>query len=139
MTTAAVFIKDTLGLLQIISPVQPVKDADMQTGIRFLNRFMTRTEANGIATGWAPVVNASDEISLPEEAELGVMYNLAMVLAPQYGVTPLPEVGAGASMFLKDLIRDQAVATPIRPILAVPNPYESDAHSGGLTLGGILG
>lgn len=127
MTTAADFIKDTLGLLQIVSPNQPVKDADMQTGIRFLNRFMTRTEADGIATGWSPIASPSDVVNLSEEAELGVMYNLAMVLAPQWGVTPLPEVAAGAAMFMNALIRDQMVATPIRPILDVPWP---DGYNG---------
>jgi hypothetical protein len=139
MTTVADFVKDTLGCLQLVSPNQPVKPADMQTAIRFLNRFMERTEANSIATGWSPVSSPSDVVPLPPEAELGVMYSLAMVLAPQWGVSPLPEVAAGASMFMADLIRDQAVATPIRPIIAVPVPSNTTAHSGGLVAGGIVG
>lgn len=140
MTTVADFIKDTLGLIQQCSPNQPVKDADMQTGIRFLNRLMRRTEANGIATGWTPVDNPSDTVPLPEEAELGVMYTLAMMLAPQYGVTPLPSVAAGASLFSADLTRDQAVATPVQPILAVPMPDNGGGyHMGGLINGGYVG
>lgn len=139
MTTVADFIKDTLGLLQIVSPVQPVKPQDMQTAIRFLNRFMTRTEASNIAMGWSPVSNPSDVIPLPEEAELGVMYQLAMVLAPQWGVTPTTEVAAGAKMFFEDLMRDQMVATPIIPITALPLPDNSDVHSGGLVAGGLVG
>lgn len=139
MTTVADFVKDTLGLLQLVNPNQTVKAEDMATAIRFLNRFMERTEANTIATGWAPVANPTDEVPLPGEAELGVMYQLAMVLAPQYGVDPLAGVVAGARMFMDDLIRDQMVATPIRPIIMVPNPDQSMYHTGGLVAGGIVG
>lgn len=124
MTTVADFVKDTLGLLQVVNPVQPVKPEDMQTAIRFLNRFMTRTEANSIATGWSPVDSPSQDLPLPPEAELGVMYQLAMVLAPQWGVSPTQEVMSGAVAFMADLIRDQAVATPIRPILDCPIPSD---------------
>ena len=122
MTTVAEFIKDTLGCLGVVDPKQPVKDADMQTGIRFLNRLGTRIEANLISLGWSPVSNPSDTLPLPVEAELGVMYVLALTLAPQYGVTPLPTVAAGAQGFMADISRDQAVATPIIPIVDVPSP-----------------
>lgn len=139
MTTVADFVKDTLGLLQVVDTVQPVKPQDMQAAIRFLNRFMTRLEANSIATGWAPVTSPSEDVPLPEEAELGVMYNLAMVLAPQWGVSPTAEVMAGAKAFMDDLIRDQAVATPIQPIIMVPTPDGERPHSGGLVAGGVVG
>lgn len=122
MTTVADFIKDTLCLLQVNSVSQPVKAADMSTGIRFLNRLCTRLEANGVTMGWSPVANPTDTLPLPPEAELGVMYVLAMMLAPQWGVTPLPLVAVGAETFLADLRRDVAVATPLRPILGAPCP-----------------
>lgn len=139
MTTVADFIKDTLGLLQLVDPIQPVKPEDTATAIRFLNRFMERTEASTIATGWSPVDNPSDVLPLPGEAELGVMYQLAMVLAPQYGVEPMGGVVAGARMFMEALIRDQMVATPIRPIIMVPNPDQTVYHTGGIVAGGIVG
>lgn len=129
MTTVADFIKDTLGLLQVVDVKQPVKDADMQTGIRFLNRICTRIEANLVSVGWSPVDNPSDTLPLPPEAELGVMYVLAMTLAPQWGVTPLPEVRAGAEIFMNDLRRDQAVASPIQPLVDVPSPNNWGATS----------
>lgn len=122
MTTVADFIKDTLGLLQVQDVRQPVKPEDMQTGIRFLNRLVTRLEANQVAVGWTDVSSPSQTLPLPPEAELGVMYTLALMLAPQYGVTPLADVQAGAATFMNDLRRDQAVATPIQPILDAPTP-----------------
>jgi hypothetical protein len=120
MTTVADFIKDTLSTIQVINPVQAVSAADMQTGIRFLNRVMTRLEANGIAMGWQDVSSPDDVLPLPAEAELGVMYTLAVTIAPQYGVDVMPAVAGGSIEFMNALRRDQAVATPIQPILDCP-------------------
>lgn len=122
MTTVADFIKDTLGTIQVINPSQSVSASDMQTGIRFLNRLMTRLEASGISMGWRDVESPDEEMPIPPEAELGVMYSLGIMLAPQYGVDVMPAVAAGAQTFLNDLMRDQMVATPIQPILGVPMP-----------------
>jgi|SRR5690349_3418007 len=122
MTTVADFAKDTLACLQVVDIRQPIKPEDMQTVIRFLNRLVTRLEADQIAVGWTDVSSPSDTLPLPPEAELGVMYTLALMLAPQYGVQPMPAVVAGAETFMNDLRRDQAVQTPIQPILDVPTP-----------------
>lgn len=122
MTTVAEFAKDVLGTLQVINPVQPVSKADMQTVIRFLNRFMTRLEANGTAVGWSNVSAPGDVLPVPLETELGLMYAVAMTLAPQYGVSVMPEVAAAAGNFMNEVRRDQAVATPIQPILDIPAP-----------------
>ncbi len=45
-----------------------------------------------------------------------------MILAPEYGVSPLPAVVQLANSGFADLLRDQAVATPILPILDTPIP-----------------
>ena len=112
----------SLRLLQVIDPLQAVKPAYMESGIDALNGLMRRWEANGLTLGWTSVVNPSDDLPLPEEAEQAVAYNLAMILAPEWGVTPLPAVVAYALDGLSDLLRDQAVATPIQPILDIPWP-----------------
>lgn len=122
MTTAADFIKDTLLLIQAVDARQPVSSVDMATGIRFLNRYCTRLEANGITLGWSDVANPSETLPLPPEAELAVMYGLALDLAPQWGVVPLPNVVSGALEYGNALRRDQMVANPIQPILDVPWP-----------------
>lgn len=122
MTTVAEFAKDVLGTLQVINPVQPVSDADMQTVIRFLNRFVTRLEASGTALGWHNVSAPGETLPVPLETELGLMYAVAMTLAPQYGVSVMPEVVAAAGNFMNEVRRDQAVATPIQPILDIPAP-----------------
>lgn len=112
----------SLRLIQVIDPLQSVKAQDMETGIFALNAMMARIEADGTALGWSTVVNPSDDLPLPVEAEQAIAANLAIVLGPEYGVTPLPTVQAMALQGMEALMRDVAVATPIQPILAVPTP-----------------
>lgn len=139
MTTVADFVKDALVLLQVTPAAQPVKAHDQATGIRTLNRLMARNEANAIALGWAPVESGSQDLPLPLEAELPILYALAVALAPSWGV-PVPlDIARGAWVGASDLARDQAVATPIEPIVCVPVPAETHLHSGGLTQGGVIG
>lgn len=130
MTTTAKLVGRSLRLIQVIDARQPVRDADMQTATLALNAMMRRWEADGISLGWQPVQNPSDELPIPEEAEEAVAYNLAVRLAPEYGVDVPPVVGRGAVEFFNDLMRDQMVATPIRPILDAPAP--SVGHAGTL-------
>lgn len=139
MTTVAKLVARSLRLIQVIDAVQPVKPADMSTAIEALNGMMVRLEANGVAQGWAPVASPSDEVPIPEEAETPVAYLLAKALAPEFGVEPSLLVLEGAAQGENDLLRDQAVATPIRPIIAVPNPDRDRIHSGGLVAGGLVG
>lgn len=112
----------SLRLIQVIDPNQSVRASDMQTGIDALNGLCRRLEANGIAMGWQGVSNPSDELPLPEEALDTITYALAVRIAPEYGVTPMPAVVDMANTLMNDLRRDQMVATPIQPILGVPTP-----------------
>ena len=139
MTLVADFIKDSLLLIQATDARQPVKAVDMASGIRALNRFMRRVEADGIAVGWSDVSNPSDTLPLPPEAELAVMYGLAVDLAPSYGTTPLQTVVGRAHEYLADLLRDQMVAMPIRPLLDVPCPEASGTVSGSGMFGPWVG
>lgn len=132
MTTEQLVAR-ALRLIQVIDARQPVTAADMATGILALNGMMRRIEASGTALGWQPVSSPSDELPLPPEAEQAIAFNLAVLLAPEYGVEVSPVVASGAVQGMNDLLRDQAVATPIQPILAVPSP--SDVHGGDLSAG----
>lgn len=125
-------ISRSLRLIQVIDPNQSVRASDMETGIDALNGMMARIEADGTALGWSPVANPSDDLPLADEMTQAIAYNLAVTLAPEYGVTPLPSVQGMAITGMADLLRDVAVATPIQPILSVPVP----SYKSGRTLNG---
>lgn len=122
MTTVAKIVARSLRLIQVIDPSQSVNDRDMETAIEALNAMMQRWEADLLSLGWSPVAAPDDVMPIPVEAEEAVAYCLAMKLAPEYGVSPLPAVAQGAANGMNDLLRDQAVATPIQPILDAPIP-----------------
>lgn len=122
MTSVSTFVKGSLELIQVINPSQPVKAADMETGIAVLNQMMRRNEANGLALGWQPVESPQDVMPIPDEAEMPLQYQLAISLCPRYGVEPMAMVAAVGASLMNDLLRDQMVATPIQPILDCPTP-----------------
>lgn len=122
MATVAKVVGRALRLIQVIDARQPVKPADMATAIDALNGMVRRWEADGISLGWMPNDNPSEDLAVPEEAEQAVAANLAMILAPEYGVAPSAVLAQMAASGMNDIMRDQAVATPIRPILSAPAP-----------------
>jgi hypothetical protein len=122
MTTVSKIVARALRLIQVIDPTQTVKDQDMETAIEALNDMMNRWEADLLSLGWSDVSSPQDEMPIPREANRAVAYNLAVEIAPEYGTEPLPRVTKGAESGLNDLLRDQAVATPIQPILDAPIP-----------------
>jgi len=115
-------VKRSLRLIQVINPTQSVSDADMQTGIEVLNGLVRRLEADGISLGWQDVTLPDDTLPLPDEALTPVAFLLAIELTPEYGVEPMAVVAGKAADALNTLLRDQMVATPIMPILDVPDP-----------------
>lgn len=122
MTTVSKIVSRALRLIQVIDPSQTVKDQDMETGIEALNAMMQRWEADLLSLGWSPVASPQDVMPIPVEAEQAVAYCLAVTLAAEYGVTPMSSVIQMALSGFNDLLRDQAVATPIQPILDAPIP-----------------
>ena len=129
MTTVAKLVARSLRLIQVIDPSQDVRDRDMGTAIEALNAMLQRWEADLLSLGWSPVSSPEDTLPLPVEAEQAVAYCLAVVLAPEYGVTPLPAVTQLANSGMNDLLRDQMVATPIMPILDCPMPQNWDGKT----------
>lgn len=116
------FVKDALGLIGVVDARQAVSAVDMQTGIRVLNQLCARLEANTLSLGWSAVDNPDGTLPLPDEAQLPIQYQLAILLAPHFSVPVTPDIRATAADLMNDLRRDQAVATPIQPLLDVPTP-----------------
>jgi P22 tail accessory factor len=130
MATVSKIVARALRLIQVIDPKQTVRDQDMETSIDALNAMMQRWEADLLSLGWSPVSSPQDEMPIPLEAEQAVAYCLAVIVAPEFGVTPLASVSAFANSGYADLLRDQAVATPVMPILDVPGTlYSGDGRS----------
>lgn len=113
MTEVATIVRDALVILGVRDAQQPIPAIDMEDGIRVLNMMLRRWEANGLTLGWTDVVNPSDELPLPPEAEEAVGYNLAIRLRGRYQVFIEPDVFEFARIGLAALRRDVKVAAPL--------------------------
>lgn len=138
MTTATAMVSWALELIRVVDPGEDLSEYNYIAGQRALNAMLRRWEANGLALGWQDVDSPDDELPLPPEAEQAVAYNLAMMLRPLFAATLEEDVLREAATGLNDLLRDQAVATPLMPILSAPWPSSYWYGRGG-SYNGMIG
>lgn len=113
MATVEQIVSRALRLIRVLDPNMPVKPRDMETGIEALNGMMTKWESFPLPMGWANVSNPSDTMPIPDESHESVSANLAMTLAPEYGVLADQNVVVMASTGLDLLRRQYGAATPM--------------------------
>lgn len=123
MASVGSTVARALRLITVIDAQEDVNDKDFKTAVEALNALMVRIEADGLALGWYPVSNPSEELPVPPEAEMAVAYMLAVVVAPEYGKEASPTVAVMANDGLRALQRDRAVAEPITQQAVVPTTY----------------
>ncbi len=110
--TASSVITDALGEAFINAMEQPTEAADMQKGIRYLNRMMAKLDAKGISLGYTVVNDPTDLITIPDGAIDGLIMNLAVALAPSYGEQVSPELFQNAKSGMKAMLDIAVVALP---------------------------
>ena len=110
MATASEIITDALGELFNSAGEQPVVAEEMSSGIRYLNRMMNAWSASGLALGFTVITSPSDTITVADGALDGIVSNLAVRLAPRYGMEITPELNLNARDG-KKVIRKLAVST----------------------------
>lgn len=127
MSTVADIIRDALRHLRVQDPRQPLKPEHARDGMRMLNLMMRRWEADTLALGWNDVTDVTQTLPLPPKAEIGVGYNLAVVLRPGFGVDIDPDVKDGAEKYLTALQRDVLRMSPLRHGAMLPGA-EADGY-----------
>lgn len=106
-----------LRLLGVKDFNESINADEMQVGIDVLNQMLTRWESDGIALGFYPVSTVSQYLPVPNEALEAVQFNLALILAPEYGVAPSEVVVRtsqdGYAALLRDSIKDSVQQTAL--------------------------
>lgn len=85
MATAEVYIKDALREINVISEVDPLPPEMGAHGLRRLNQMMALWKIRDIDVGYFALAATTDEVVIPDWAELGVITSLSVLLAPKYG------------------------------------------------------
>lgn len=96
----------SLRMLLVLDPGQTVGGAEAATNLPALNHMMARWEEDGVSVGWVPVTNTASTVTAPDSALEGIAANLAVVLAPEYGVTPSEVVAGMADSGYRAIQRD---------------------------------
>lgn len=103
--TAESIIHDALLEIQAQEGEQQIESFEFQRGVRALNRMMAEWAADEIELGYTEVSTPSDTISIPAGAVSGVVYNLAVRLAPALDIAITPALAKAASDSYKTLER----------------------------------
>jgi hypothetical protein len=97
MATAQQVIDLSLKAIMVQGADAELQADEYNDAIFSLNTMMLAYDAQGIALGYTEVSSLSDEITVPAGALRGIIYNLAIDIAPQYGGEISPGVTNAAS------------------------------------------
>jgi len=87
MTTAAQVTKAILQEILVRSVEAPLEADEIQDTIFAMNNYMTALDAEGVSLGYTIVADLGDDITIPAGALQGLISNVAIMVAPQFGAT----------------------------------------------------
>lgn len=85
MATAGDVARRALTQILVESPDSPLDASEYADALDALNNYMAEREENGIRLGYTPVTNVADQVTVPAGALRGIIANLAIEIAPDYG------------------------------------------------------
>ena len=88
MATVDTLLKRSLRMIGVLDIAASPSATDSAIAIPVLNQMMARWEEDGVAVGWSAVSSVSDTVPGPDSALDAIAANLALRLAPEYGVVP---------------------------------------------------
>ena len=87
MATAAQVTKAILQEILVRSVEAPLEPDELQDTIFAMNNYMTALDADGVHLGYTVVSSLGDEVTVPAGALQGLIANVAIDVAPQFGAT----------------------------------------------------
>lgn len=85
MATVAQVAKASLQRILVQASEAPLEADEYQDFIFAMNNYMLALDAQGIHLGYTVVSNLADQVTIPVGALRGVIANLAIEVAPDYG------------------------------------------------------
>jgi hypothetical protein len=85
MATAAQVSKAILQEILVHGAESQLEAVEFQDTIFAMNNYMTAIDANGIHLGYTVVSDLGDTITVPAGALQGIISNVAVMVAPQFG------------------------------------------------------
>lgn len=111
MATVAQVAKASLQRILVQASEAPLEAADFQDFIFSMNTYMLALDAQGITLGYTEVSDLGDTVTIPTGALRGLIANMAIEVAPDYGA----EISPGLALQARDglaAMRRLGVSTP---------------------------
>jgi hypothetical protein len=105
------FIRDALGMLGILGETETASAEQAAHGLRVLNNLVFDWQAEGVDIPWASYSSPTATMTLHERDQQAVMANLALRLAPSYGVALSPALVDMAQNGWTRVLRDSLTRT----------------------------
>lgn len=86
MATAGELVTQILNQINVRQSEAPIQADEAQDTIFMLNSYMLAQSANGINLGYTQVSDLGDEITVPDGAILGIVANVAILMASTFDV-----------------------------------------------------
>jgi len=94
---------------EVVQSKYEISDGELSDGLRYLNRMMSRLEAQGVDVNYTELSSVDDQLTTPMTVNMGMVKNLAVSLWPQYNTKPLnPAIKFWADKSLETM-RSQAI------------------------------
>lgn len=131
MTTFRVIIEDAYREIGVLEKGESADADEIQDGLRVLNRMLNSWRLSGIDLEYVTETSVSDDIPYPAEDEGPIIYNLALMLAGQFGIKASAETVSYASLgrrqiqnkylVIRELAVDPAIGAIYNPNTAYSN------------------
>jgi hypothetical protein len=112
METAESVINDALQEILVQASEQQIQAVDFRTAVRYMNRMMAGFDSKGISLGYTVVSDPTDEITIPDGAIEGLIFNLAVRLSTSYDIPVSATLAVNAAEGLKAMRRIAVVVPP---------------------------
>jgi hypothetical protein len=113
MATAAQVLKAILQEILVQAAESELESDEYQDTIFAMNNYMTALDANGVSLGYTIVGNLADEVTIPAGALQGLIANVAIMVAPQYGATVTAALAEKAKFGIKAMLKLGAGQSPM--------------------------
>jgi hypothetical protein len=103
MATAAQVAKASLQKILAQATEAPIEASELQDFIFGMNAYMLDLDASGVSLGYTVVTDGGDDVTVPDGALRGVIYNMAVEMAPEFDGTITPVTAKIASDSMKTM------------------------------------
>ena len=105
MAKVAQVAKAALQRILVQASESPLEASEYQDFIFSMNNFMLDLDARGVSLGYTEVSDLGDDVTIPTGALRGLIANMAIEVAPDYGGEISQGLALAASAGMKTMIR----------------------------------